>query len=196
MSQVKLYLSTAQLDRKIKALSNLRSQWSDTESQLHELSKELEANEHEYAQLDAQSKADAETREVWYQQLTEFEAKLPLFEPRLRKCDDSIVQLESHTEPDSSLKTRAANLRARFETLSDASKTLLSLRSELVSAGQRIRNNFVTIRGNLNAAAEILRVVEESEISQADEIAPLKEENNRAGLLIDSRFGILSSFPP
>ena len=85
------------------------------------------------------------------------------------------------------------NLRARFETLSDASKTLSSLGSELLSAGQRIRNNLdnVTIRGNLNAASEIL-FVEESEISQADEIVPLKEENTRAGLLLDSSFGILS----
>ena len=83
------------------------------------------------------------------------------------------------------------NLRARFETLSDASKTLSSLGSELLSTGQRIRNNLVTIRGNLNAASEILLVVEESEISQADEIVPLKEENTRAGLLLDSSFGIL-----
>jgi len=84
------------------------------------------------------------------------------------------------------------NLRARFETLSDASKTLSSLGSELLSTGQRIRNNLVTIRGNLNAASEILLVVEESEISQADEIVPLKEENTCAGLLLDSSFGILS----
>ena len=174
-----------QLDRKIQALSSLRDKWYETENILQQVNGELKTYEVELARLETNSENPSDAKK-WYEDISTLEQKVLPLESLLIKSEDAIIQLEEHTESSTTLEARAANLRARWEGLRDSAKSLISYGTELVTAGQRAQTTIQNVQKNIEIVRNIYSQIDKNEISQPSEVNSIKEQNQRAGLLLDA----------
>lgn len=181
-----------QLDRKIKSLSTLRDQWYETENILQQLNGSLKNYENELSSLEQDSELPSDPKK-WYDQVSALEHKILPLETQLIQSEDAIVQLEEHAESATTLEARTANLRARWETLRDTAKSLINYGTDLVTAGQRAQATIQNVTRNIESVKLIFDQIRRTELSQPEEINSIKDQNQRAGLLLDAASASLST---